>query len=76
MIASPKFLCDWSIDQLCSADSSVGVNLKFDLVRVAIGVARISMMISSGCGGHSSGVTRVVVVFGGGNFVVGVRGTV
>ena len=52
------------------------MKLKFDFIGVAIGVARIFMMISSGCGGHSSGVTRVVVVFGGGNFVVGVRGTV
>ena len=58
MIASPKFLCDWRINQLCSADSSVGVNLNFDLVGVVIGVARISMMMSSGCGGHSSRGTR------------------
>ena len=58
MIASPKVACDWSINQLCSADLSVGVNLKFDFIGVAIGVARIFMMISSGCGGHSSGVTK------------------
>ena len=58
MIASPKFLCDWRINQLCSADSSVGVNLNFDFVGVVIGVARISMMMSSGCGGHSSGGTK------------------
>lgn len=77
MRASPKFLCDLSINQLCSADSDVGVNLNFDLVGVAIGVAKISFMIFSGCGGHSSGVTIVVVgVGGGGDFVVGVRGTV
>ena len=58
MIASPRFLCDWRISQLCSADSSVGVNLNLDLVGVAIGVARISMMISSGYEGHSSGGTK------------------
>ena len=64
MRASPKFLCDLSINQLCSADSDVGVNLNFDLVGVAIGVAKISFMIFSGCGGHSSRVTIVMVGVG------------
>ena len=72
MIASPKILCDWRINQLCLADSSVGVNLNFDLVGVVIGVARISMMMSSGCGGYSSRGTKGEL---GGDFVVGVRVT-
>ena len=49
------------------------MNINFDLVGVVIDVARISMMMSSGCGGHSSRGTKGEL--GGGDFVVGVRGT-
>ena len=40
------------------------MNLNFDLVGVAIGVAKISFMIFSDCGGHSSRVTIVMVGVG------------